>query len=507
MGAKVKKILVLGLAASLGVCSAGATDQTTANVSVDSEYYSYIDKLSGMGYIESLPNGAKPYSRMQMARWVVEAEDKAVEKPMPAYLADELQALENYLAPEIETIKGNPTQDNFRLRSVKAELDYQKADQFDHRYGNVAGSWAPFSRNHNGHKYGRDGNVSATVDLSGNIGHETAVSIKGRGAYDRDNNGKFDLEEAYIKTRAGSLSFEAGRQAMIWGQGESGHLLLGNNMKPLTAIQMHLANPVKVGGFFKFLGEVDFHSFYGWLDRDRADDARSRGVHDYNNPGLLGLRLDITPAKWFTFGASRISMLGGNHNGLDHTDWKHWMTGRNDDGAHDKWDDIGGFDFRFRFPGIQLYGEMMGEDAAGGMPSDWGYRGGVYIPRLTHDGSWDLTLEMAKTNEDWYVHQTYQDGWTYSGDIMGDAMGNDARTYYARLNHYLPGEKKIGLYYLRTEFQRNQANHPTVDEIGLTGQMNLGANRFLNGTIGYANIDGRYDDNPYFAGVSLEWRM
>ena len=63
----------------------------------------------------------------------------------------------------------------------------------------------------------------------------------------------------------------------------------------------------------------------------------------------------------------------------------------------------------------------------------------MYLPQLTRDGSWDLVAEMAHTNQDWYVHGTYQDGWTHSGDMLGDWMGNDARKYYARVNHYFRG--------------------------------------------------------------------
>ena len=93
----VKKTLAAAVILALtGPAFAMAADRTTANVSVDSVYYSYIDKLSGMGYLKTLPNGARPYSRMQMARWCLEAEEKSAEKPLPAYLADELKALENY---------------------------------------------------------------------------------------------------------------------------------------------------------------------------------------------------------------------------------------------------------------------------------------------------------------------------------------------------------------------------------------------------------------------------
>ena len=143
----VKKTLAAAVILALtGPAFVMAADRTTANVSVDSVYYSYIDKLSGMGYLKTLPNGARPYSRMQMARWCLEAEEKSAEKPMPAYLADELKALENYLAPEMAALKGNPTEDTLRLRSVAVEGDYLKADRFSYSDATDSGSWIKTER-------------------------------------------------------------------------------------------------------------------------------------------------------------------------------------------------------------------------------------------------------------------------------------------------------------------------------------------------------------------------
>lgn len=83
-----------------------AATPTTTDVPVNLVYYNYIEKLSGMGYITSMPTGAKPYSRAQMAKWVQEAEANATNKPMPGYLADQLKALETYLAPELSAKQG-----------------------------------------------------------------------------------------------------------------------------------------------------------------------------------------------------------------------------------------------------------------------------------------------------------------------------------------------------------------------------------------------------------------
>lgn len=59
MNAALMAAFVLTLGMTTGAWAAPAT---TANVSVDSPYYGYIEKLSAMGYLDTMPNGAKPYS-------------------------------------------------------------------------------------------------------------------------------------------------------------------------------------------------------------------------------------------------------------------------------------------------------------------------------------------------------------------------------------------------------------------------------------------------------------
>lgn len=96
-------VLALGLGLAGGPGTALA--QVAANVPVDSRYYETIDKLSGMGYLSSLPNGARPYSRLQMAQWALEAKEKAAEKPLPGYLEADLADLESYVAPEVAALQ------------------------------------------------------------------------------------------------------------------------------------------------------------------------------------------------------------------------------------------------------------------------------------------------------------------------------------------------------------------------------------------------------------------
>ena len=78
-----------------------------------------------------------------------------------------------------------------------------------------------------------------------------------------------------------------------------------------------------------------------------------------------------------------------------------------------------------------------------------GLVGGLYIPRLSPSGNWDLNLEFASTGSAWYVHGLYTGGYTYGGQILGDPMGGDAHRYSAKLTHYMDAKTQIGLRFDR----------------------------------------------------------
>ena len=150
-----KKIAVLAAAFAAVSMMPSVTDAAavTANVPVGSVYYTYLDKLNGMGYIDDLPNGAKPYSRMQMAKWVMQAEANAKLRPMPAYLKDQLRELEHYVAPEIEVLKGKADQDNLAMRDMSLELTNYNSDKSEYDYARPhTASWQPF-QGKNGYHY------------------------------------------------------------------------------------------------------------------------------------------------------------------------------------------------------------------------------------------------------------------------------------------------------------------------------------------------------------------
>ncbi|MDD7380425.1 MAG: hypothetical protein SPI01_04845, partial [Succiniclasticum sp.] len=93
---------IAGAEAAAEVKYPGLRLPVSTNLPVGSVYYDYLDKLDGMGYITDMLYGAKPYSRVDMARWTMQARSKTDTKQTPAYLERMISELEAELQPEIK---------------------------------------------------------------------------------------------------------------------------------------------------------------------------------------------------------------------------------------------------------------------------------------------------------------------------------------------------------------------------------------------------------------------
>ena len=245
----------------------------------------------------------------------------------------------------------------------------------------------------------------------------------------------------------------------------------------------------KSKGFLAFLGQTKFTAFASRLDGDARTEG---GVQDHRHPWLFGFRADLV-WKNFTLGLARGSMLGGEGNAFNMSDiWK-WLYGHN--AYHDdKWNDIAGIDFRWRMPGVHIYGEMYGEDQAHGFPSERAFTAGIYIPRLSYDGAWDMRLEAGHTNNAWYGHHRYRAGWTYHNDIMGNAMGVSADRFYGNINYYASASDKIGFHGSYWKMDQADKTDRKVKNAWLTYDKLLGKNDTLNFMVGLSDISsgGKY---------------
>ena len=80
-------LLLTAFLLGLTPCALQASPALSGNVPMGSYVYEYLDKLEGMGLLSAMPPGARPYSRLQVAGWVVEMEQALGKQQQPSGLA------------------------------------------------------------------------------------------------------------------------------------------------------------------------------------------------------------------------------------------------------------------------------------------------------------------------------------------------------------------------------------------------------------------------------------
>ena len=470
-------ILVMGTFGTIGQ----ATPQISGNVPLDSYVYGYLEKLDGLGLMRDMLPGARPYSRTQVKAWVDQMSAAAEKKQnLPQFAKQMLAELKRDFADL-------PKEPQFR----QATLGVVSSDGDDGTYaGGIAAPYRVFGGYNNGYGWKSGTNVFGSFLWEGLIGSDAWLSLTPRFSWNDSNTADASLESGYLALRKGNAAFYIGKDAMSWGQGRMGNLMLTNNATPLTAIRVANIEPLHYRGLLSNLGDIRATGFVSVLD-----DRKKYKDTDVDQPGLVGLRIDLQPAPDFTIGAGYMSMFGGKGIPMYFGDFVKLLTGKTNawQGETDKWNGMAGVDFRWRIPrwnGMQVYGEYYLEDNIDGFYAAnarmIGVIGGIYIPRLDRDGMWDLNLEFASTASAWYVHGLYTGGWTYGGNLLGDTMGGNAHRYSIRLGFTPSSDTQMALNLQRVNQGINLPLQQRTDALWLTLRQRVGHDLFLACAGGWA---------------------
>jgi hypothetical protein len=227
------------------------------------------------------------------------------------------------------------------------------------------------------------------------------------------------------------LSLQAGMISTWYGPGRRGALIYTNNAEPYPGLRLHNPVPIPMPWIFSFLGNFQYDIFFAQLDKDRP-------IPDSK---LSGVRLEFRPAFWLEFGFSRAIHYGGEgqNNGLDAW-WDAFIAKdiNQQSGVYEN--ELAGFDVEvtlpFRVQPVQLYFEMAGEDQHASTipyPTKYAYLGGIFLPAILGNASFDLRFEYADNHSDdtgpaWYVHPYYPHFYKDRG--LGHPMSADARDIF-----------------------------------------------------------------------------
>ncbi|MFW2039745.1 capsule assembly Wzi family protein [Acinetobacter ursingii] len=246
-----------------------------------------------------------------------------------------------------------------------------------------------------------------------------------------DNGHDVNVEGSYLAGKLWNQWVIAGQIPTWWGPGHDGSLIRGDASRPVYGVTMQRAeqNAFETK-WLSWIGPWQYQLFAGQLDDYKAiPDAK-----------LLGLRVTAQPLPYLELGASRTLQWGGKGRSESWDSLWNAIKGNDNvyDGDDDRSNQIAGFDGRLNLQPllnvpVGIYGQYVGEDEAGKLPSKKMYLAGVDYSSIYKNMPYQLYAEWAdtRTNGDVkgisYNHYIYTDGYYQHGYPLAHAMGGDGQ--------------------------------------------------------------------------------
>lgn len=457
------RILFLFLLFVLVLPGAVAAAPASASLPLDSWIYPALDKLAGLGLIDSSLQGSRPYSRLEAARQTREARDLTLQSEASPLVDELLRRLESELSNELTELSGGGSGSYFQpLREGHLEYVSQKGD-----YSRIVGTAArqhALNYNNFGIDYGDGHNGRMTLETEARLGNVFLLNWRPQLLIDEETDHLRTLHGT-ATLALGPFQLSAGRESLWWGQGRHGSLVLTNNAKPLDMVRLTNPTPTLLPWVLKYLGPFRFDIFLARLDDYIANTQTGRG----DDPYFSGLRFNFKPLPWLELGASRAVIYGGDDIDVGTSDYVTILGGKNLD-EEDNSNSVAAFDFRLRLPFLwnaEIYGEHGGEDEANAWISNRAWLFGLYLPRLEPSGRVSLRLEHAdlshidSNSPPWYRHGTFRSGYAHDGKILGHHVGGAAEDTYGELEVLLPRDLKLTL---SLDYEKRGGDQPVEEK-------------------------------------------
>jgi len=459
-----------------------ATSQMGSDyVPLDSWIYESFDRLAAMGYVPTGSATVRPWTRLECARLLAEAnemyeEDDPVAEPLLAALESELASETNVLeggknnAAEVESIygrftgiSGTPLRDSFHFAQTLK-------DDYGRPYGQGVNAIAGFST--------RAKSGPLAIYLRGEYQYASAIpeynSIAQQTVANSDRlpfgwnmrsgtTSRFRTVEAYAALNVQGWQFSFGQQALWWGPNRSTSLILSNNAEAMPMLRVAKVSPMKLG----VLGPVHFDFFIG----------RVGGVHYarigptfilHGNaqepldppPYMWGVNLSIKPTENFELGFGHNAIFAGYGRPLNLKTFLHTFSNTGNAQAVEPGKRTTEFNFSYRVPKLRnwltIYSEMFAYDSPieGAVDSRYAFDPGIYMPRLPGLRKLDLRAEGVYTNlpglaaqGNFYENAHYAQGYTGYGQIFGSWIGRQASGGQASSTYWFSARNKATVTY------------------------------------------------------------
>ncbi len=464
-----------------------AGEMGSTYVPLDSWIYPAMDRLYGLGYVDTAYVGMRPWTRLSIAHMLEATSAKMESAPEDGDACRIYHSLQQELEPDVrrlstqtETYKelesaytrldgigGTPLRDSFHLGQSVIN-DYGRP--YQQGFNSVNGvstrlgirRFAFYFRGEYQYAAGAPGYSSALAELlSGNDGISFASNPKQdtipAGPIASVNQVR--VVEANVSYLVLKHEISFGKNDHWLGPARGGSFAWSNNAENIYAFEIDRVEPLRVPLLSRLTGPFRYQFFVGSL----------QGHTDPNAPWVHAEKVSFKPTGNLEFGFERTVIWGGkNHAPITIGSFlKSFFSFQNVSAAEkvsrgDPGARFGTFDFSYRLPYLRswltLYTDSLSHDDVSPIsaPRRAGIRPGLYLSHFPKVHPLDFRVEAASTDPEsnrsnqglfLYWEQIQKQGYTNKGFILGDWIGRESKGGQAWLTYHLSPREQVQLSY------------------------------------------------------------
>jgi Capsule assembly protein Wzi len=458
-------------------------------IPLDSWIYPAVMRLYGMGFVDTVFLGMRPWTRLSVAHMLEQSSDRITGSTNDEAI-DIFTALERDLQPDMRVpldqrfgrvgldsvyqgvmgIAGTPLRDSFHLGQTDI-------NDFGRPYAGGFNSYSGFSaRGHYGmfsvyfrgefqHAPSWEGYslpLSETLAAIDDFDTFTTVPLPGNttiplGPVSSVNN--LTVLEGYVSAHVLGHEISFGKMDNWYGPGVGGGMAWSNNAENLWTFRINRIEPLYIPYISRIAGLIRYDFFVGPL----------KGHNDPVSPWAHAEKISVKPTPNFEFGFQRTVIWGGKgHEPITlGTFWRSFYSISDTNGAEkfsprDPGARFSAVDFSWRLPYVRNWltfycdSEVHDDVFPITAPRHAAIRPGLYLSHFPGAPKLDLRAEAVSTDpdtglsvggQDMYIEVVQRNGYTSNGLLMGDWIGRENKGGQAWLTYHLSPREWLQLSY------------------------------------------------------------
>jgi hypothetical protein len=278
--------------------------------------------------------------------------------------------------------------------------------------------------------------------------------------FNYDDYNKFTFDGSYLQYNKGIATIGVGSINRLWSFSDNTSLILSHNARPTKSIYLNLKN--RFG--------------YDWLPAKanwslEVFNGITEGSYKNSKSMLIGARAILSPNERLNLELVQTSQWGGSDYSTGLSSLNAALFTDTNESANANINKMAGFGISYLIPhdnvALRIYGQMIGEDEAGNLPSCFSYLAGLEWSNTKLKYPTTLTIESVNTrikkttNGNCGANTMYNNG-IYDYTHYGTSMGAEIDSQGTSLGIFGKSQisEKINIEYLTKVLVINEKDWP-----------------------------------------------